>query len=139
MDALTDMPAAVNARRTAGMARPWCIDRHDLLAALDRAAEHKVTVISAPACSGKTSLLRAFPEAAEQVTMLLTDLPAQAHAIVGTRRDLPLRLHRLRLTGDLAEIRASQLRFTEAETREPPGDLRHRAARPCGRGTPRAD
>ncbi|HEX3957031.1 MAG TPA: LuxR C-terminal-related transcriptional regulator [Trebonia sp.] len=195
---MTDTSAAVNARRTTGMARPGLIDRHDLVAALDRAAEHKVTVISAPAGSGKTSLLRAwvdrhgqdrriafmsvrpgqpdaplfwltllaavrsvsgapappttpgfnarammdrvlseidaagepialiiddlhelaFPEAAEQITSLLTDLPPHAHAIVGTRRDLPLRLHRLRLAGELAEIRAAQLRFTEAETRE---------------------
>jgi hypothetical protein len=34
------------------------IDRRDLVAALDRAAEKKVTVISAPAGSGKTTLLR---------------------------------------------------------------------------------
>jgi hypothetical protein len=37
---------------------------------------------------------------------------------VATRRDLPLRLHQLRLAGELAEIRAAQLRFTEDETRE---------------------
>jgi LuxR family transcriptional regulator, maltose regulon positive regulatory protein len=36
------------------------IDRGDLVAALDRAAARKVTVISAPAGSGKTSLLRAW-------------------------------------------------------------------------------
>jgi LuxR family maltose regulon positive regulatory protein len=36
---------------------------------------------------------------------------------VATRRDLPLRLHRLRLAGELAEIRAAQLRFTEDEAR----------------------
>src|SRR5580700_3227687 len=36
------------------------IDRGDLLAALDRAAAKKVTIISAPAGSGKTSLLRAW-------------------------------------------------------------------------------
>src|SRR5580693_464859 len=36
------------------------IDRDDLLAALDRAAAKKVTLISAPAGSGKTSLLRAW-------------------------------------------------------------------------------
>jgi LuxR family maltose regulon positive regulatory protein len=191
-----------SAGRTPGTAQTGLIDRHDLIAALDRAAEHQVTVISAPAGSGKTSLLRAwaartgqhhriafmsvrpgqqdaqmfwltllaairsaagtdrgtepppatpgfnaramvdkvlseidavgapfvliiddlhelaFPEAAEQLTALLTDLPPHAHAIVGTRRDLPLRLHRLRLAGELAEIRAAQLRFTEAETRE---------------------
>ena len=35
------------------------IARGDLLATLDRAAEKKVTIISAPAGSGKTSLLRA--------------------------------------------------------------------------------
>ena len=34
------------------------------------------------------------------------------------RRDLRLRLHQLRLAGELAEIRAADLRFTERETRE---------------------
>jgi LuxR family transcriptional regulator, maltose regulon positive regulatory protein len=38
------------------------IDRPDLIAALDRAAEKKVTVISAPAGSGKTSLLRLWSD-----------------------------------------------------------------------------
>jgi LuxR family maltose regulon positive regulatory protein len=41
-------------------ATPWLIDRGDLVAALDRASARKVTVISAPAGSGKTSLLRAW-------------------------------------------------------------------------------
>jgi LuxR family transcriptional regulator, maltose regulon positive regulatory protein len=36
------------------------IDRGDLVAALDRAAARRVTIISAPAGSGKTSLLRAW-------------------------------------------------------------------------------
>jgi LuxR family transcriptional regulator, maltose regulon positive regulatory protein len=174
----------------------------DLLAALDRAAAGKVTIISAPAGSGKTSLLRAWadrpgqphrlavvqvqrdqqdaqqfwlallsavrdasgttsgveppaatpdfngqamvdrmlseladasdgitlviddlhelnsPEAFAQLTRLLTSLPPNAHAILTTRRDLRLRLHQLRLTGELAEIRAADLRFTERETRE---------------------
>jgi LuxR family maltose regulon positive regulatory protein len=35
-----------------------------------------------------------------------------------TRHDLRLRLHQLRLAGELAEIRAADLRFTERETRE---------------------
>ena len=183
-------------------ARPRLIDRHDLVAALDHAAEKKVTVISAPAGSGKTSLLRVWAgragqdrriafmsvrpdqhdaqlfwltllgavrdasgagrgaepplttpgfngpamvdkvlseisaagdpfvlviddlhelnsaEAAEQLTSLLTRLPPHAHAIVAARRDPPLRLHQLRLAGELAEIRAAQLRFTEEETRQ---------------------
>jgi LuxR family maltose regulon positive regulatory protein len=178
------------------------IRRHDLVAALDRAARKRVTIISAPAGSGKTSLLRAWadrpgrdrriafvtvrpgqhdmqlfwlallgavrvaagktedntqlppatpgpsgsamvdkvlselgescdrfvlviddlhelssPEAAGQLTALLTRLPAGSRAIVATRRDLPLRLHKLRLADDLAEIRAAQLGFTENETR----------------------
>jgi polynucleotide 5'-kinase involved in rRNA processing len=44
-------------------ARPgpdWTDRRHDLVAALDHAAEKKMTIISAPAGSGKTSLLRAW-------------------------------------------------------------------------------
>jgi len=40
------------------------------------------------------------------------------HAILATRHDLRLGLHRLRLAGELAEIRAADLRFTERETRE---------------------
>jgi LuxR family transcriptional regulator, maltose regulon positive regulatory protein len=43
-------------------ATPRLIDRGDLLAALDRAAAGKVTVLSAPAGSGKTSLLRAWAD-----------------------------------------------------------------------------
>lgn len=45
---------------TGAPATPRLIDRGDLVAALDRAAASKVTVISAPAGSGKTSLLRAW-------------------------------------------------------------------------------
>jgi LuxR family transcriptional regulator, maltose regulon positive regulatory protein len=54
------------------------IARDDLLAALDRAAEKKVTIISAPAGSGKTSLLRAW-----------ADRPGQRHgfAVVQVQRD----------------------------------------------------
>ena len=183
-------------------APPRLIDRGDLLAALDDAAARKVTIISAPAGSGKTSLLRAWadrpgqprrlavvqvrrdqqdaqvfclalldavrhargapsgaaapaatpdfnapamvdrvlaelaeadsdvmlvvedlhelnsPEALGQLTRLLTSLPAGVHALLTMRHDLPLRLHQLRLAGELAEIRAADLRFTEVETRE---------------------
>jgi len=58
------------------------------------------------------------PEAFMQLTRLLEKLPQHVHAILATRRDLPLRLHKLRLAGELAEIRAADLRFTERETRQ---------------------
>lgn len=167
-------------------ARHGLIDRHDLVAELDRATEKKVTAISAPAGSGKTTLLRLWAdrardrriavmsvrpgqedvqqfwlallaavrgdrdvepmpgfdgsatvakalsefngvlviddlheldatEALDQLASLLTNLPSTAHAIVASRHDPPLRLHRLRLTGELAEIRAARLRFTGQE------------------------
>ena len=181
---------------------PRLIQRRELLASLDRATAAKVTLISAPAGGGKTSLLRAWadgpglpyrlaivqvrrdqqdaqqfwlavlsairaasgtpgegeqlaatpdfneaaigervlselaehrdrtflviddlheltsPEALTQLTRLLEKLPQHVHAILATRRDLPLRLHKLRLAGELAEIRAADLRFTEGETRQ---------------------
>jgi LuxR family transcriptional regulator, maltose regulon positive regulatory protein len=60
------------------LATPRLIDRDDLLAALDRAATRRVTIISAPAGSGKTSLLRAW-----------ADRPGQPHqlAVVQVQRD----------------------------------------------------
>jgi LuxR family maltose regulon positive regulatory protein len=200
---MTDTPGAAGRGRAPSGSSPGLIRRHGLVAALDRAAQKRVTIISAPAGSGKTSLLRAWadqpgqdcriafmtvrpgqhdmqlfwltmlravrstagtdvddaqlpsaapgssgsamvdkvlaeleescdrfvlviddlhelssPEAAGQLTALLTRLPPAVRAVVATRRDLPLRLHKLRLNGDLAEIRAAQLRFTEHETRQ---------------------
>ncbi|HKQ02782.1 MAG TPA: LuxR C-terminal-related transcriptional regulator [Actinomycetes bacterium] len=59
-------------------ATPRLIDRSDLLAALDRAAAGKVTILSAPAGSGKTSLLRAW-----------ANRPGQPHglAVLQVQRD----------------------------------------------------
>jgi LuxR family transcriptional regulator, maltose regulon positive regulatory protein len=57
-------------------------------------------------------------DALAQLTRLLTNLPPGVHAVLTTRRDLRLGLHQLRLAGELAEIRAADLRFTEPETRE---------------------
>src|SRR5579863_9717569 len=200
---MADMPAAAGSGRAPGRAEPRLIHRRDLMAALNRASQKRVTIISAPAGTGKTSLLRAWAgqpgqdcriafmtvrpgqhdmplfwltvlgavraaagtgggdaqlppvtpgtsgsamvnkvlseleescdrfvlviddlheltprEAAGQLTALLTRLPPGVRAVVATRRDLPLRLHKLRLAGELAEIRATQLRFTEQETRQ---------------------
>jgi LuxR family maltose regulon positive regulatory protein len=58
------------------------------------------------------------PDALAQLTWLLTNLPPGVHAVLATRRDLRLGLHQLRLAGELAEIRAADLRFTGQETRE---------------------
>ena len=58
------------------------------------------------------------PEALSQLTRLLTNLPPGVHAVLTTRHDLRLRLHQLRLAGELTEIRAADLRFSERETRE---------------------
>ncbi|HEX4723054.1 MAG TPA: AAA family ATPase, partial [Pseudonocardiaceae bacterium] len=179
--------------RPGSSGEPHLIDRHDLVAALDDAVARGVTIISAPAGSGKTSLLRSWAnaarnvvfvtvqrdqrdaqmfwltllaalrrdvaapaatpgfngpamvdrvlselnddhggrltlliddlheltsqEAVDQLADLLARLPPHVHAVLATRRDPRLRLHQLRLTGELAEIRAAELRFTEAETR----------------------
>jgi LuxR family maltose regulon positive regulatory protein len=177
------------------------LDREHLLRKLDRAVSRRATVISAPAGSGKTSLLRAWadrstnaarvafvsvdrdeheasrfwsrvldairspaaspdrrtqPAAAEvpsdelvdavvselagrpgpfvliiddlhelrsadavaQLQRLLAVLPSSARVVLSSRRDPPIRLHKLRLAGELAELRAGDLRFTERETRE---------------------
>ena len=48
--------------RNPGPAAPRLIQRGELLASLDRAAQAKVTLISGPAGSGKTSLLRAWAD-----------------------------------------------------------------------------
>ena len=58
------------------------------------------------------------PEAPPQLTRLLTNLPPDVHAILTTRHDVRLGLHQLRLAGELAEIRAADLRFSERETGE---------------------
>ena len=58
------------------------------------------------------------PEALAQLTRLLVNLPPNAHAMLTTRRDVRLGLHQLRLAGELTEIRAADLLFTERETRE---------------------
>ena len=49
------------------------------------------------------------------VAFLLDHLPAQLHLVISSRADPPLPLPRLRARGDLVEVRAADLRFTEAE------------------------
>ncbi len=60
----------------------------------------------------------ASAETLSQLERLVTGLPPWAHAILSSRRDPSLRLHRLRLAGEVGEIRARDLMFTESETGE---------------------
>ena len=49
------------------------------------------------------------------ITFLLDHLPPQMHLIIAGRADPPLPLSRLRGRGELAELRAADLRFTSDE------------------------
>jgi LuxR family maltose regulon positive regulatory protein len=51
----------------------------------------------------------------EAVTFLLDNLPPQVTLAITTRADPPLPLSRLRARGELAEVRAADLRFTRSE------------------------
>jgi LuxR family maltose regulon positive regulatory protein len=55
------------------------------------------------------------PEIHRGLAFLLDHLPPRLHLVVASRADPPLPLGRLRARGALAEIRAADLRFTEAE------------------------
>src|ERR1700689_2087051 len=57
---MTALPGAAGSGRAPGGAEPGLIRRHNPVAALDRAAQKRVTIISASAGTGKTSLLRAW-------------------------------------------------------------------------------
>ena len=57
-------------------------------------------------------------EALAQLELLVMRAPPELRFVLATRHDLRLGLHRLRLEGELAEIRAADLRFTQAEARE---------------------
>jgi LuxR family maltose regulon positive regulatory protein len=57
-------------------------------------------------------------DALAQLELLVMRAPPELRFVLVTRHDLRLGLHRLRLEGELAEIRAADLRFTHAEARE---------------------
>jgi len=56
-------------------------------------------------------------EALAQLELLLIRAPAELRFVLLTRGDVRLHLHRLRLEGELADIRAADLRFTLDEAR----------------------
>ena len=57
-------------------------------------------------------------DALSQLENLLSILPKSARVVLSSRRDPPIRLHQFRLAGEVAELRAGDLRFTASETRE---------------------
>jgi len=57
------------------------------------------------------------PDARRQLELLVLRAPAELRFVLAARHDVRLGLHRLRLEGELAEIRAADLRFTVAEAR----------------------
>jgi LuxR family maltose regulon positive regulatory protein len=57
-------------------------------------------------------------DALTQLEHLLSSLPESAHVVLSSRRDPPIKLHQLRLADEVAELRASDLRFSASETRE---------------------
>jgi LuxR family maltose regulon positive regulatory protein len=58
------------------------------------------------------------PEALRQLELLVMRAPEGLRFVLAARHDVRLGLHRLRLEGELAEIRADDLRFTVAEAGE---------------------
>jgi LuxR family maltose regulon positive regulatory protein len=54
----------------------------------------------------------------ESLNFLIENLPPQLHLVITTREDPPIQTSRLRARGQLAEIRAVDLRFTTTETAE---------------------
>ena len=57
-------------------------------------------------------------QALRQLELLIMRAPPELRFVLATRHDVRLGLHRLRLEGELAEIRAADLRFTVAEAGE---------------------
>ena len=57
------------------------------------------------------------PEVLTGLDFVLRNVGSGLRVVVSSRTDPPLRLHRYRLTGELAEIRASDLAFSIAEAR----------------------
>ena len=54
----------------------------------------------------------------DEVELFVRSLPSQAHLVIISRADPGLRLRRLRVSHDLAELRADDLAFTVDEARE---------------------
>ena len=147
----TTMLAAWLAASGPGRAAAWVsLDERDrdpssfwayVLLAVDRAAPDTATAALAQLQSGQTpidvvltALLNELSVRSEDITLVLDDyhlaegpdiqpgmvfllehLPPQVHVVISTRADPALPLSRLRARGELVEVRAADLRFTEDE------------------------
>jgi LuxR family transcriptional regulator, maltose regulon positive regulatory protein len=58
------------------------------------------------------------PTCHQTLTFLLDHLPVNVHVVVSSRADPPLPLARMRASGELAEVRVADLRFTSEEASE---------------------
>jgi LuxR family maltose regulon positive regulatory protein len=58
------------------------------------------------------------PQSLEHLESLVAEAPPQLRFVLAARHDPRLALHRLRLEGELEELRASDLRFTDEEARD---------------------
>jgi ATP/maltotriose-dependent transcriptional regulator MalT len=102
--------------------RSELVSRPRLLARLNTGLDSRLTLVSAPAGYGKTTLLvlddyhliTAQP-VHDVLTFLLDHSPRNLHLVIATRADPPLSLTRLRGQGQLTELRQSDLRFTPGE------------------------
>ncbi len=61
----------------------------------------------------------------ESVNFLIDHLPAIAHLVIATRSDPPLQLARRRARGELCELRAADLRFTDDEAAQFINEVMH--------------
>jgi hypothetical protein len=92
---MTNMSVAGGPR--AESARSGLIDRHDLVPAMDRAAAMRVTIISAPAGRGKTSLLRTWAEQPGQdrrIAFMSVEPASTTRAVLAHRAGRDPRRHR---------------------------------------------
>jgi LuxR family transcriptional regulator, maltose regulon positive regulatory protein len=116
--------------RDASVAR-GLLDREDLLQTLDRAVTKRVTVISAPPGSGKTSLLRAWADRAtnvRRVAFVVVDRDQQDEqrfwgavldAIRGPARSIDPEMQRAALAGVDGDQLVDMVRSELAELLEP--------------------
>src|SRR5215471_2414674 len=88
---------------------------------LEAVATAVINELSAPGEAGVALILDDYhlvqaPPVHDSVTFLLDRLPPGLRLVLSSRADPPLPLARLRARGQLAELRAADLRFTLAET-----------------------